>query len=85
MGRDVAVAIAVSRPHPTLDWVRQAHAVLDEVERVLGAGRRADALAFCERAAACLRSGADLVADQATMSALTGRLDGLRRRAQRSG
>ena len=81
----VAVAAAVGGPSPALDWVRQAHAVLDEVERVLAAGRRADALAFCERAASCLRDGAGVVADQVAMTELTGRLDVLRRRAQRSG
>ena len=58
----VAVAVAVGHPAPALDWVRQAHAVLDEVERVLADGRTADALAFCERAAPCLRDGAGVSA-----------------------
>ena len=61
----MAVAVAVGHPAAALDWVRQAHAVLDEVERVLADGRTADALAFCERAAACLRDGAGVVGDHA--------------------
>ena len=76
--------LPTARPRPG-DWAADAHEVLDAVEALLGTGRTADVVAFCELAVAYLEANAGDIEDPTPLVRLARRLGDLERRAAASG